>query len=145
MGIQSESVIQGQREAQFIETMGAFMRRDFAAIEGTIRSDVVMDLPGSSWLAGSHEGFQEVSRCLVGLRQVLASDDRRISFLHHGDQMIVRHDSVVSGPEHEAEMTLLVRIRYDDAGMARRISMEPEDLPLFDHVLNTRLGNQSTG
>jgi hypothetical protein len=144
MGL-SESAIQGEREAQFIETMGAFMRRDFADIEDTIRSDVVMNLPGSSWLAGSHEGFQEVSRCLLGLRQVLSSDDRRISFLHHGDQMIVRHDSVARGPEHDAEMTLLVRIRYDDAGLARTISMEPEDLGLFDHVLNTRLGNQSTG
>lgn len=145
MGTLSEAALHGEREAQFIKTIGSFVRRDFAAIEATIRTDVVMEIPGSSWVAGSHEGFQEVSRCLVGLRQVLSSDDRRISFLHHGDQMIVRHDSTVSGPEHEAAMTLLVRIRYDGAGMARSISMEPEDLALFDHVLNTRLGNQSAG
>ena len=124
--------------------MGAFMRRDFAAIDRTMRPDVVMELPGSSWLAGTYRGYDEASRCILGLRQVLDSAERGISFLHEGDQMIVRHDSTVHGPMHEVEMTLRVRIRYDSDGKAEAISVEPDDIGLFDHVLNVVLGNQAS-
>jgi ketosteroid isomerase-like protein len=144
MGTQSQSAIRSDREAQFIKSMAAFMRRDFAVIEDSMRSDVVMELPGSSWLAGSHQGFEDVSRCILGLRQVLSSEHQQISFLHQGDQMIVRHGSLVRGPEHEVEMALRVKVRYDDVGKASAISLEPDDLALFDHVLNSRLGSQST-
>ena len=48
--------IQGEREAMFLGNMDAFMRRDFATIEGSMRSDVVLELPGTSWLAGSYRG-----------------------------------------------------------------------------------------
>jgi hypothetical protein len=37
------------------------------------------------------------------------------------------------------EMTLRVRLRYDREGKAESIDLEPEDLGLFDHVLNTTL------
>ena len=84
-------------------------------------------------------GLEDVSRCVLGLRQVLASEDRRTTFLHEGDQMIVRHDIMVHGPEHVVEMTLRVRVRYDREGKAESIDLEPEDLGLFDHVLNTGL------
>lgn len=93
------------------------------------------------WLAGTHRGFKDVSRCIVGLRQVLASKDRRTTFLHEGDQMIVRHDITVHGPEHMSEMTLRVKVRYDSEGKAETIGLEPDDLGLFDHVLNTALRN----
>jgi hypothetical protein len=137
--------VQYAREIQFLENMGAFMRRDFAALEAAWRPDVVMTLPGSSWLAGTHEGYDDVSRCVLGLRQVLDSEQKRTTFLHEGDQMIVRHDIVVHGPLHVVEMTLLVRVRYDEGGKAEAISLEPDDLGLFDHVLNAMLQNQSTG
>jgi ketosteroid isomerase-like protein len=48
--------IQGEREAMFPENMDAFMRRDFATIERSMRPDVVLELPGTSWLAGSYVG-----------------------------------------------------------------------------------------
>jgi ketosteroid isomerase-like protein len=131
--------VQAHREAQFVHHMGAFMRRDFETLEAAWRLDVVMDMPGTSWLAGTHRGLEDVSRCVLGLRQVLASEDRRTTFLHEGDQMIVRHDIMVHGPEHVVEMTLRVRVRYDREGKAESIDLEPEDLGLFDHVLNTGL------
>lgn len=141
MDDQPKSELQIQREAQFIENMGAFMRRDFATVEAAWRPDVLMEMPGSSWLAGTHRGVNDVSRCILGLRQVLASEDRRTTFLHEGDQMIVRHDIMVHGPEHIVEMTLRVRVRYDPEGKAVGIYLEPDDLGLFDHVLNTALRN----
>ena len=117
------------------------MRRDFATIEASMRSDVVLELPGTSWLAGSYLGYEEVSRSIVSLRRVFDSEKKQLSFLHEGDQMIVRHDIVVHGPMHEVEMSLRVSVRYDAAGKMEAITVEPDDLALFDHVLNTALRN----
>ena len=139
MDAQPKSDLQGQREAQFIQDVGAFVRRDFEAIERRMRSDVVMHLPGSSWLAGTYRGLEEVGRCILGLRHVLDSSDDHISFLHEGDQMVVRHDIMVHGPKHEVPMTLLIRLRFDGDGKSESISVEPTDLGLFDHVLNVAL------
>ena len=130
---------QAQREAQFAHNIDAFMRRDFGALEATWRPDVVMEMPGTSWLAGTHRGFKDVGRCVLGLRQVLTSEDGRTTFLHEGDHMIVQHDIMVHGPEHVVEMTLRVRLRYDREGKVESIGLEPQDLGLFDHVLNSTL------
>jgi ketosteroid isomerase-like protein len=86
MDAQPKSELQIHREAQFIEAMGAFMRRDFDTVEAAWRPDVMMEMPGASWLAGTHRGFKDVSRCVLGLRHVLASEDRRTTFLHEGDR-----------------------------------------------------------
>ena len=51
--------IQGEREAMFLGNMDAFMRRDFATIEGSLRSDIILELPGTSWLAGSSSGTRK--------------------------------------------------------------------------------------
>jgi ketosteroid isomerase-like protein len=136
--------VQYAREIQFLENMDSFMRRDYATLEAGWRPDVVLTLPGSSWLAGTHEGYDDVGRCLLGLRQVLDSDQKRITFLHEGDQMIVRHDVEVHGPVHVVEMTLEVRMRYDEAGRVESITLEPDDMGLFDHVVNAVLGNQTS-
>ena len=133
--------IQREREVMFLGNMDAFMRRDFATIEASMRSDVVLELPGTSWLAGSYLGYEEVSRNIVSLRRVFDSEKKQLSFLHEGDQMIVRHDIVVHGPMHEVEMSLRVSVRYDPAGKMEAIPVEPDDLALFDHVLNTALRN----
>jgi hypothetical protein len=76
--------IQGEREAMFLGNMDAFMRRDFATIERSMRSDVVLELPGTSWLAGRYLGYEEVSRSIVSLRRVFDSEKKQLSFLHEG-------------------------------------------------------------
>src|ERR1700675_777223 len=95
---QSKTAVQSKRETQFLQNMRAFMRGDFALVETAWRPDVVLTLTGSSWLAGTHRGYEEVSRCVHGLRQVLAANQTRTQFLHEGDQMIVRHDITVNPP-----------------------------------------------
>lgn len=105
-----------------------------------MRSDVLTHLPGSSSLAGTYRGLEEVGRCVLGLRHVLdSSEDHIITFLHEGDQMIVRHDIVVHGPKHQVGITLLIRFRFGADGKSESISVEPSDLGLFDHVLNVAL------
>jgi ketosteroid isomerase-like protein len=144
MAGEPQTALQRERETEFLQSVGAFVRRDFATLEATWRPDVVLEVPGASWLAGIHKGFENASRCVVGLRQVLGSDEKRTTFLHDGDQMIVRHDITVHSPMHAVEMTLRVRVAYDRDGKTRSIHVEPEDRGLFDHVVNTVLRNQSS-
>jgi ketosteroid isomerase-like protein len=131
--------VQEEREAQFVRNIDAFIRRDFGAIEETMRPDVTLEMPGSSWLAGTYEGLEAVGRGVVALRQVFNSDKRLVTFLHEGDQMVVRHAITVSGPRHDAEMNLGVRIGYDEQGKFATIDVEPADIDLFDYVVNSRL------
>lgn len=143
MDAKPKTALQYKRETQFLQNMRAFMRGNFALIETTWRPDVSLTLPGSSWLAGTHQGFKDVSRCVHGLRQVLTAEQTRTEFLHEDDQLIVRHDIKVNGPTQVAEMTLRVRVLYDKDGKAEAIHLEPDDLALFDHALNTRQQNRS--
>lgn len=131
--------VQQEREAQFARNIDAFIRRDFGVIEETMRPDVTLEMPGSSWVAGTYRGLEEVGRGVVALRQVLNSDTRLITFLHEGDQMLVRHAINVSGPRHDVEMNLGVRIGYDEQGKFATIDVEPADIDLFDYVVNSRL------
>jgi len=131
--------VQEEREAQFARNIDAFIRRDFDVIEKTMRPDVTLEMPGSSWVAGTYQGLEEVGRGVVALRQVLNSDTRLITFLHEGDQMLVRHAINVSGPRHDVEMNLSVRIGYDEQGKFATIDVEPADIDLFDYVVNSRL------
>ena len=130
---------QEEREAQFARNMDAFIRRDFSVIDETMRPDVTLELPGSSWLAGTYQGLEAVSRGGMALRQVFNSDKKLVTFQHEGDQMVVRHAITVSGPRHEVEMNMGVRIGYDEQRKFATIDIEPADLDLFDYVLNSRL------
>jgi ketosteroid isomerase-like protein len=126
--------------------MRAFMRGDFAQVEAAWGPDVVLTLPGSSWLAGTHKGDDAVSRCIHGLRQVLSAEQTRTEFLHEDDQMIVRHDIKVNVPNDASQavaMALRVRVHYDEHGHVEGIHLEPDDLALFDQILSTRLQNRS--
>lgn len=131
--------VQEEREALFARNIDAFVRRDFGVIEETMRPDVTLEMPGSSWVAGTYRGLEEVARGVVALRQVFNSDTRLITFLHERDQMLVRHAINVSGPRHDVEMNLGVGIRYDEQGRFATIDVEPADIDLFDYVVNSRL------
>jgi ketosteroid isomerase-like protein len=76
--------VQQEREAQFARNIDAFIRRDFGVIDGTMRPDVRLDMPGSSWLAGTYRGLEAKSRGVMALRQVFNSDKRLVTFLHEG-------------------------------------------------------------
>jgi len=115
------------------------MRRDFAALEQLWRPDVLMRLPGTSWLAGSYRGADEVGRCILGLRQVLDTSERQISFLHERHHMIVSHRLTLHGPSHEVEMSFAIAVSYHPDGRMASVIVEPEDLGLFDHVLGSAL------
>jgi len=133
------STLQRDREARFIEGVGAFIRRDFDVLEETMRPDVVMRLPGSSWLAGTYRGPEEVGRCILGLRQVLESSEDRVTFVHHADRMTVDHDIRLHGPLHDLEMRFSITIGYGPDERIVSVDVEPADPGLFDHVLQTAL------
>jgi hypothetical protein len=51
--------------------------------------------------------------------------------------MTFRQVMVVMGPDHDAEMTLVVTMRYDDDNRIQSFLVQPQDQGLFDHVVNS--------
>jgi len=140
----SHEALHSDRECLFAELLAAFGRRDHATIRAAMRPDVVLVLPGSSPIAGAHKGIAEVGHFVAALRMVLETgrNNGEISFLHEGDDMIVRHQVSVLGPRHTAEMVLRQRFTFDGAGgKLASITVEPEDEGLFDYVVQSALGN----
>ena len=81
---------------------------------------------------------------MIALRMVLQTGraNGEISFLHEGDQMVVRHQVSVLGPRHTAEMVLRQRFTFDGPdGKLASITVEPEDEGLFDYVVQSALGD----
>jgi len=141
----SSDQLDAEREAIFVELLAAFGRRDLDVIRAAMRADVVLVLPGSSPLAGTHRGIEEVAHFVSALRMVLGTGRHQISFEHQGDEMVVRHQVSVYGPQHAAEMVLRQRFTFDrSVGKLASITVEPEDQGLFDYVLHTSLGNAET-
>jgi hypothetical protein len=140
-----EPVDHAEREARFLDGVGAFMRRDFRALGRTMVDDIEMVFPGTSWLAGTYRGAESVMRCILALRHVLDSNEDRISFVHDDERMIVRHDITLHGPLHEVEMAFLVKLAFDPEGRVRSVIVDPEDLRLFDHVLSTAMKAADAG
>ena len=141
--MRDNGTLASDREGLFAELLAAFGRRDHAVIRAAMRPDVVLVLPGSSPLAGTHRGIAEVGRFVVALRMVLQTgrNDGQISFLHDGDDMIVRHQVSVLGPRHTVEMVLRQRFTFDGpGGKLATITVEPEDEGLFDYVVESALG-----
>ena len=133
------STLHREREARFLDGVGAFIRRDFDALERTMHPDVVMHLPGSSWLAGTYRGPQEVGRCILGLRHVLESSQDHATFSHRDETMVVKHDIRLHGPLHDLRMTFSIAIGFDEGGRIVSADVEAGDPGLFDHVVQTAL------
>ena len=135
MGRSDKGTRELDREALFASLVLAFIERDFAAIGQALRDDVVLVLPGSSPFAGVHRGAEAVGRFLLGLRQFVVSDEEALSYSHEGDELIASNDFLVHGPRHSVEMTMRVRVAFDQEGKIREVFAEPEDVGLFDHVI----------
>ena len=128
--------LNSDREAIFAELLAAFGRRDNDVILAAMSANVVLELPGSSLLAGTYRGIHEVS----ALRSVLDTGRHEVSFQHVGDQMLIRHQVAVHGPQHVAGMILFQRFTFHaPTGKIVSITVEPEDRGLFDYVVHTAL------
>jgi ketosteroid isomerase-like protein len=130
------------REAIFAELLAALGRRDNNVILAAMRPDVVLLLPGTSPLAGTYRGIEEIGRFVVALRAVLDTGRHEVSFEHEGDEMVVRHQVAVHGPQHIAGMVLYQRFTFDaPSGKITSITVEPEDRGLFDYMVHAALAN----
>jgi hypothetical protein len=136
-------LVQDHREALFGRLSAAYAARDFAAIEGSLRPDVILHIPGSSPFAGEHPGEENVARLLVGLRQFLDPGGQPVAYTHEGDVMIASQTVSVSGPKHRVDMELKVMIRFDGDDRVEAAYLQPSDVGLFDHVISTALLNSA--
>ena len=63
--------VQIERQSAFTRMASAFARRDFEAISRGVSPEVVLTLQGSSWLAGTYQGFEGFGQYLLGARLIL--------------------------------------------------------------------------
>ncbi|MCD6020727.1 MAG: hypothetical protein K0R20_437 [Actinomycetia bacterium] len=134
--------LNSDREAIFAALLAAFGRRDDDVILAAMSGDVVLELPGTSALAGTYRGIDEVGRFVSQLRWVLETGRHEVSFEHDGDQMLIRNQVAVHGPQHVAGMILFQRFTFDaPSGKIVSITVEPEDRGLFDYVVHTALSD----
>jgi ketosteroid isomerase-like protein len=129
--------IQLEREATLVDLASAYQRRDLPVFEAAVSPDMALTLAGTSRLAGTYHGYASFGRYLEVLREVLRSAGKPISFTHDENEMTFRQVMVVMGPDHDAEMTLVVTMRYDDDNRIQSFLVQPQDQGLFDHVVNT--------
>jgi hypothetical protein len=136
--------VRAEREGLFSRLVDAYMARDFDALREVMRPDIVFDLPGRSRVAGVHRGVEDVGRSLVYLRQMLRpASEEPISFEHGPDRITVRYQALVEGPMHRVEMVVRILMIFDSEGKVATVEATPDDLGLFDHVLETVLGDHS--
>ena len=129
--------IQLDREATLVDLASAYQRRDLPVFEAAVSPDMALTLAGTSRLAGTYRGYDSFGRYLQVVREVLRSAGKPITFTHGENEMTFRQVMVVMGPDHDAEMTLVVTMRYDDANRIQSFLVQPQDQGLFDHVINT--------
>ena len=129
--------IQLDREATLVDLASAYQRRDLPVFEAAVSPDMALTLAGTSRLAGTYHGYDSFGRYLEVLRGVLRSAGKPITFTHDENEMTFRQVMVVMGPDHDAEMTLVVTMRYDEDNRIQSFLVQPQDQGLFDHVVNT--------
>ena len=128
-----------EREALFATLVDGFITRDFAVFDRAVREDVLASLPGTSRLAGTHNGHEAFGRFVVAMRKILSSNDTAPTYTHEDDLMTVRHGLLVMGPRHQVEMSIETQLRFDADGKVASCRVQPEDLGLFDHVARSTL------
>ena len=125
---------QTQREALFGSLVGAFQRRDFAAIEAVLSEHAVLMFAGSSELAGSYCGVEEIDRYIVAVRDIVRPNGKTIAYTHRADEMVASNEIGVFGRSGAVAMTMHITLTFDRDKVAV-VYVRPEDLELFDRML----------
>jgi hypothetical protein len=131
--------IQIERQALFSRIASTFARRDFDAVARGVQPEVVLILEGSSWLAGTYRGYEEFSQYVLGARMVLEPAGTPITYVHHGDEMVVMHEFRVGGIVGGSEVPLHISVRFADDGRLASLTIQPEDQKLFDKAVDSFL------
>lgn len=131
--------VQIERQSAFTRMASAFARRDFEAIERGVAPEVVLTLHGSSWLAGTYEGFEGFGRYLLGARMILEPAGKPLTYLHHGDEMTIMHEFLVGPGARAPEVALHITVRFAEDGKLRSLNIQAKDQELFDRAADAYL------
>lgn len=140
-GVDSETVddpvsreTQRQREVLFASLVGAFQSRDFAAIEAVLGEHAVLMFAGSSELAGTYHGVEEIDRYIIAVRDVVRPTAKPIAYTHRAEEMVASSEISVFGQSGTVDMTMHITLTFD-RDKIEVVYVRPEDLELFDRVL----------
>jgi hypothetical protein len=101
--------------------------------------DVTLTLHGNSWLAGTYRGYEEFSHYVLAARLVLEPAGKAMTYLHHGEEMVVMHEFEVGGRVGGPEIPLHISVQFGGDGRLSSILIQPKDQALFDQAVDSFL------
>jgi len=131
-----------ERQALFTSMAGAFVRRAFDEVTEGVVPEVTLTLQGSSWLAGTYRGYEEFSHYVLAARLVLEPAGKPMTYLHHGEEMVIMHEFEVGGRVGGPEIPLHISVRFGADGRLSSLVIQPKDQALFDQAVDSFLRPQ---
>jgi ketosteroid isomerase-like protein len=125
-----------ERQALFTGMASAFARRAFDEVAAGVVPEVELTLTGFSWLAGTYRGYEAFSHYVLAARLVLEPAGRPITYLHHGDEMVIMHEFEVGGRVGGPEVPLHVSVKFADDGRISSLMIQPKDQMVFDEAVD---------
>jgi hypothetical protein len=124
------------RQATFDRMASAFAHADVETVSAGVRPEAVLTLAGSSWLAGTYRGYEQLTQYILGSRLVLDSTPQRVEHLHCENEIRTVHNFVVGGKECGPEMALDVTVRFHPDDRIESVLIEPRDEDAFDAAVD---------
>jgi hypothetical protein len=128
-----------ERQSLFTSMASAFARRAFDEVAEGVVPDVTLTLQGSSWLAGTYRGYEEFSQYVLAARLVLEPAGKALTYLHHGEEMIVMHEFEVGGRVGGPEVPLHITVTFGPDGRLSSLVIQPKDQATFDRAVDSFL------
>jgi ketosteroid isomerase-like protein len=138
MGGEGEGSRRLLREARYAEIVSARARGDVEFITDAMRPDVVIELAGSSSIAGAYRGYEGFEHYVAAMGSTVRSAGKPMRFEHEGEVLVVHQVGALVGTGEFHEMPFRIRIRFDADERISHIQVEPEDPDVFDRVVDAR-------
>lgn len=126
------------RLSQVIDLYGALGRRDFVALQRLVAFDVVLDVGGSSWLAGRYDGMGAVIALGTKIGNRLVQGDSVLNHIEAREGTVEADVTVsisVRGHPEPFPVRLYEAFGFDEAGRIDRISLQADDQGAFDQLI----------
>jgi hypothetical protein len=131
--------VQIERQSLFTRMASAFARSDFDAVAQGVVPEIQLILQGTSWLAGTYQGYEGFSHYLQSARLVLEPAGKPLTYLHHDDEMVVMHEFVIGGTVGGPEVPIHITVRFADDGRLASLVIQPKDQAVFDDAVDSFL------
>lgn len=115
--------------------VAAFAEGKTSLVPLAMRDDVSLVVPGTTEYAGERHGREAVRRFVVALQPLIAPSGSPFEFSHVGEHMLVRLKARIDLAGVSRDTSFGFRIGFDEKEQITYLTVEPDDVELFDQVL----------